>query len=69
MLLTVEQARAACACRVCGGPIHLPSGVWWEGEGTQTSRGTVATFKGGAEFAHTACIDWDEVPFVPASDQ
>lgn len=63
-MFTVDQAKSVCACRVCGKPINLPSPVWWEGEGVQTGRGAGATFKDGAEFAHTACVDWDEVPFV-----
>jgi hypothetical protein len=59
-MLTVSQARQQHVCRVCGGPINFPSAIWWEGEGAEAGRGTGATFKDGAEFAHTACLTWGE---------
>jgi hypothetical protein len=58
--MTVEEARKARVCRICGGRIQIPAGgspQGWDHEFGRMVYPEKITLNFGDEFAHTDCLE------------
>jgi hypothetical protein len=59
-MLTLEEAKKTCCCRICGKPIQMPEGggfpVGWKESFGKMVWPLKITLNFGKEFAHTDCL-------------